>query len=119
VRAVTEPPALFIEELDPGLGQCSGMTPEPDGSGGPYSADMRPPLRLSELDDVTLTAGQGFRAMGKFLGAYFDRTDGRGELRTIVGDVELEGERTSTDPAALSDWADAVRQMLDEDGLAQ
>ena len=76
---------------------------------------MRPPLRLSELDDVTLTAGQGFRALGKFLDAYFARTGGRGELRTIVGDVELEGNGTSTDPAALSDWSAAVREMLEED----
>jgi hypothetical protein len=53
--------------------------------------------------------------MAKFLGVYFDRTGGRGELRTIVGDVELEDSGTSADPAALSDWSAAVREVLDED----
>jgi len=53
--------------------------------------------------------------MGRFLAAYFDRTGGQGSLRTIVGDVELEGDGTSTDPAALSDWEASVREVLDED----
>ena len=73
---------------------------------------------LGELDDVALTAGQGFRAMGKFLRAYFDRTGGTGALRTIVGDVELESDGHSTDPAALSDWAECVNAVLAEDDPA-
>jgi hypothetical protein len=73
------------------------------------------PTRISELDDVLLTPGQGFRAMAKFLRAYFDRTDGRGALATIVGDAELEADGSSTDPAAISDWAASVRQVLGED----
>jgi hypothetical protein len=76
---------------------------------------MNEPMKISELDDVTLTASQGFRAMGKFLQAYFDRTGGAGELRTIVGDVELESDGSSTDPAALSDWTLYVREVLGED----
>jgi hypothetical protein len=54
--------------------------------------------------------------MGMFLRAYFDRTNGSGPLATIVGDVELEDNGTSTDPAALSDWADCVSRVLAEDG---
>src|SRR5437588_10495011 len=38
------------------------------------------PTKIDELEDVPLTSGQGFRAMGKFLAAYFDRTNGRGRL---------------------------------------
>jgi hypothetical protein len=53
--------------------------------------------------------------MGKFLTAYFDRTNGRGRLGTLVGDVELESDGTSTDPAAVSDWAACVREVVDAD----
>jgi hypothetical protein len=73
------------------------------------------PTKIEELEDAPLTAGQGFRAMGKFLAAYFDRTNGRGSLGTLVGDVELESDGTSTDPAAVSDWAACVHEVLDED----
>ena len=76
---------------------------------------MERPRNIHDLNDVSLTSSQGFRAMGRFLAAYFDRTGGQGSLRTIVGDVELEGDGTSTDPAALSDWAASVREVLDED----
>ena len=72
-------------------------------------------ISLGELDDVTLTSSQGFRAMGKFLKAYFDQTHGAGALRTIVGDVEIESDGSSTDPAALSDWVDCVTIVLAED----
>lgn len=76
---------------------------------------MERPTNISELDDVSLTASQGFRAMVIFLRAYFDRTRGEGKLTTIVGNVELEASGTSTDPAAISDWAISVRRVLDED----
>jgi hypothetical protein len=75
---------------------------------------MKERMTLDELDDLTLTASQGFLAVGKFLRGYFDRTDGRGDLATIVGDVELESDRSSSDPAAVSDWASCVRAVLDE-----
>jgi hypothetical protein len=76
--------------------------------------EIKRPLTVGQLDDVAITSAQGFRAMGKFLLAYFDRTHGKGELRTIVGDVELEGGY-STDPAALSDWVNCVNEVLAED----
>jgi len=76
------------------------------------------PATLGDLDAVTLTASQGFRAMGKFLRAYFDRTDGAGALATIVGDVELESDGSSTDPAALFDWVGCVAAVLAEDDVA-
>jgi hypothetical protein len=78
-------------------------------------ASMKEPLRLSDLDDVSLSASQGFRAMAKFLGAFYDRTGGTGRLGTIVGDIEVESNGTSTDPAALSDWAGCVSEVLNED----
>jgi hypothetical protein len=79
--------------------------------------EKRDPIRLNELDRTTITAGQGFRALNKFLKAYFDRTSGQGPLATIVGDVELEDDGTSTDPAALSDWSACVDAVLREDDV--
>jgi hypothetical protein len=52
--------------------------------------------------------------MAKFLFAYFERTEGEGPVRTLVGDVEIESDGSSTDPAALSDWAQAIEEVLGE-----
>jgi hypothetical protein len=76
---------------------------------------MRKPVKLADLDDVALSASQGFRALAKFLLAYFDRTRGQGPVRTLVGDVEIETDGSSTDPAALSDWEECVKAVLAED----
>jgi hypothetical protein len=54
--------------------------------------------------------------MAKFLAGYFDRPNGMGPVRTPVGDVEVESDGTSTDPAALSDWQECVMAVLAEDG---
>jgi hypothetical protein len=43
--------------------------------------------------------------MGRFLMAYFERTSGRGDLATLCADVQVESDRISVNPAALSDWA--------------
>ena len=71
-------------------------------------------LTLSDIDGVTLTASQGFRAMAKFLMRILERTEGGVQVRTLVGDVEIESDGSSTDPAALSDWAQAVEEVLGE-----
>jgi hypothetical protein len=76
---------------------------------------MQEPVKLADLDRVTLTASQGFRAMAKFLSLYFERTSGSGPVRTLVGDVELEADGSSVDPAALGDWKDCVSEVLAED----
>jgi hypothetical protein len=76
---------------------------------------MEGPVKLGDLEDVTLTASQGFRAMAKFLSGYFERTNGAGPVRTLVGDVEIESDGSSTDPAALSDWRECVAKVLAED----
>jgi len=79
---------------------------------------MQKPVMLADLDDLPLTASQGFRAMAKFLSGYFERTNGMGPVRTLVGDVEIESDGSSTDPAALGDWQECVRAVLAEDGEA-
>jgi hypothetical protein len=71
-------------------------------------------VKLADLDDVVLTASQGFRALAKFLQVYSKQTKGMGPVGPLVGDVEIEGDGRSTDPAALSDWAEAVNEVLEE-----
>jgi len=56
--------------------------------------------------------------MGKFLLAYFDQTQGAGTLRTIVSDVEIESDGSSTDPAALYDWVKCLNMVLAEDNAS-
>jgi hypothetical protein len=75
----------------------------------------RKPVKLADLDGLALTASQGFRAMAKFLEAYSKQTNGLGQVGPLVGDVELEVDGSSIDPAALGDWKDCVSEVLAED----
>lgn len=77
-------------------------------------ASKTQPLKLGQLDPIKLSAADGFLAVGKFLRAYFDRTEGCGDLATLCADVEVEKDQISTDPAALSDWQQAVTDTLTE-----
>jgi len=79
---------------------------------------MQTPVKLADLDDVVLTASQGFRAMAKFLQVYSKQTNGMGQVGPLVGDVEIESDGSSTDPAALGDWQECVMAVLTEDGEA-
>jgi hypothetical protein len=79
---------------------------------------MQTPVKLADLDDVALTASQGFRAMAKFLQVYSKQTNGMGQVGPLVGDVEIESDGSSTDPAALGDWQECVKAVLAEDGKA-
>jgi hypothetical protein len=72
-------------------------------------------VKLADLDNVALTASQGFRALAKFLQMYSKQTNGMGQVGPLVGDVEVEGDGRSTDPAALGDWQECVRAVLAED----
>ncbi len=73
------------------------------------------PVKLADMDDVVLTASQGFRAMAKFLQVYSKQTNGMGQVGPLVGDVEIESDGRSTDPAALGDWQESVNAVLAED----
>lgn len=76
---------------------------------------MERSVKLADLDDVTLTASQGFRAMARFLRLYSKQTKGRGMVGPLVGDVEIEDDGRSTDPAAIGDWRECVNIVLAED----
>jgi hypothetical protein len=53
--------------------------------------------------------------MTKSLEAYSKQTNGLGQVGPLVGDVELEADGSSIDPAALGDWKDCVSEVLAED----
>jgi hypothetical protein len=78
-------------------------------------ASEKPRLSLDDLDGVSLTAGQAFVAMGKFLDAYCQRTAGEGAIAIICSDVEIEDDGGSKDPAALTDWAECVSKVVASD----
>lgn len=79
---------------------------------------QKQPLKLEDLDGITLKSSQAFLALGGFLRAYFDQTNGKEDIATICSDVEIEGDQMSSDPAALSDWLECVTAVLAEDGEA-
>jgi hypothetical protein len=70
------------------------------------------PLKLDDLDGITLNAAQAFLALGLFLRGYSYRTKGQGDIATLCSGVEVEGDHMSSDPAALSDWVESVRAVL-------
>jgi hypothetical protein len=72
------------------------------------------PLKLGDLDEITLTASQAFLALGRFLRGYSDRTKGQGDIATLCSGVEVEDDQMSGDPAALSDWMESVGMVLNE-----
>jgi hypothetical protein len=72
------------------------------------------PLKLDDLDEITLNASQAFLALGRFLRGYSDRTKGQGDVATLCSGVEVEDDQMSSDPAALSDWVESVQSVLNE-----
>ncbi|HEX3885710.1 MAG TPA: hypothetical protein VHW66_23870 [Stellaceae bacterium] len=59
-----------------------------------------------------LSPEQAFAAMSIFLDRHRDRTDG-GNLAALLGDIQInERDGRPFDPAAWSDWLDAVEEAL-------
>jgi hypothetical protein len=77
---------------------------------------QKQPIKLEDLNELTLSASQAFLAMGKFLRGYSDRTRGEGDIATLCSGVHIESDRMSSDPAALSDWLECVTAVLSKDG---
>lgn len=73
----------------------------------PYSTVSDAPI-LSERE--ALGAAEGF------LGAYFDRTSGKGDIATLVSDLAVEADGSTSDPAALDDWRDALAEVRSTSG---
>jgi hypothetical protein len=67
---------------------------------------------LDDLDGITLRASDAFLAMGRFLLDFTERVQPESALVTICTDVQIEADRMSSDPAALSDWLKCVENVL-------
>lgn len=55
-----------------------------------------------------MSTRDGYRAMFRFLEAYYDRT-GSDELGALLGGLALDEDGRPMDPAAWTDWLAAVR----------
>jgi hypothetical protein len=69
------------------------------------------PLKLDDLDGVTLRASDAFLAMGLFLNENAARLSPESALPTILSGIRIESDRMSGDPAALSDWLRSVEAV--------
>jgi hypothetical protein len=70
------------------------------------------PLRLEELEGTSLNAADAFLAMSEYLSAYLERTRGECPVALVCSDSEVQPNGMTSDPAALSDWRDAVDAVL-------
>jgi hypothetical protein len=76
--------------------------------------DPNKPIRLEDLEETALNAGEAFLALGMFLGRYAERVQPEGALAVLCTDVQIANDSMSNDPAALSDWAECVRLVLSD-----
>jgi hypothetical protein len=61
------------------------------------------------MEKKNLSSEQAFRAMFLFLNAYYDRTQGKSELASVLSDIQLDPDSGSpADPATWEDWLAAV-----------
>jgi hypothetical protein len=60
-----------------------------------------------------LSALEAYQAMISFLEDYYFRF-GQDSLGSVLGDMQLQPNGTTGDPAAWFDWLDAVKKVLEE-----
>ena len=65
----------------------------------------------SEFDEV-LTSREALMAMTLYLEAYSDRTKGTAPVVCICGDLDMQPNGVTFDPAALDDWIEAVKAVV-------
>lgn len=71
-------------------------------------------LKVDDLDEIALTAGEAFLAMGKYVAAFGSRVKPEAALATFWSGISIEKDRSSGDPAALDDWLLVVQEVIDE-----
>jgi hypothetical protein len=65
------------------------------------------------MKKTLLSPEQAFNAMTVFLEEYYRRTEGKGELTAILGDIQINRhDGRPMDPAAWSDWLAAINRVL-------
>ena len=60
------------------------------------------------MSKKSLSPEQAFQAMFAFLSAYYERTEGTAELGEVLGDLQLNKDGSTMDPAAWGDWLAAI-----------
>ena len=71
-------------------------------------------MRLEDLEAIKLNAGEAFLALGMFLSRYAEEVELDPALVVLLTDVQVQADKMSNDPAALSEWAECVRAVLKE-----
>jgi hypothetical protein len=67
------------------------------------------------MSDSLLSPNEAFRAMFKFLEAYYIREGHKGDLVSVLSDIQtISDDRLPADPAAWNDWLDAIRSVREE-----
>jgi hypothetical protein len=67
------------------------------------------------MSDRLLSPDEAFRAMIKFLEAYYVRGGRKGDLATVLSDIQTNcDDRLPADPAAWNDWLEAIRSVLEK-----
>jgi hypothetical protein len=67
---------------------------------------MMPPDHDNFASDRSITTRVGFLAMIKFLEAFYARAGD--DFATLLTDIQIQPDGGPLDPAAWSDWIDAV-----------
>ncbi len=67
------------------------------------------------MSNQILSVEQAFRAMSRYLEQYYNRSGKKGELATVLSDIQTMPDGLPADLAAWEDWLDAVRTVI-EDG---
>ena len=67
------------------------------------------------MNDQLLSPDEAFRAMFKFLEAYYVRGGRKGDLAAILSDIQIiSDDRLPSDPGTWNDWLDAIRSVVEE-----
>ena len=65
------------------------------------------------MKNCRLSSDEAFRAMFKFLENYYIRSGRKGDLATLLSDIQtISGDQLPADPAAWRDWLEAVESVL-------
>jgi hypothetical protein len=67
------------------------------------------------MNDQLLSPDEAFRAMFKFLEAYYARGGRKGDLAAVLSDIQIiSDDRLPSDPGTWNDWLDAIRSVVEE-----
>jgi hypothetical protein len=65
------------------------------------------------MTEYSMTEREAFVAMSRFVWQFANRAGD--DLLTLLGDIRLEADGRTTDPAAWNDWMACVRSVIDDE----